>query len=196
MLDRGGTYGQDGPDTPSRFLALDVDGREVEFRLSGLINQADIEGFEAMVQAFALRLTDQPIAAVEGSAELATAAGKVTSAILLRSIGTAPVPVLLPLRARIDFEAQMTLPSGAVMPMALATVTATPESLMLGSVGAAPAERSTELPPHTSYRLVLPPIELPESALPVVAIGSVTLASADSSSRRDLTLLTAETPLR
>jgi hypothetical protein len=203
VLARGGTHGQPSPDTPARYLTIAVDGRTAELGLTGTASDAELDGFERLLHGLALALTSQPTRAVEASLALGSVGGQIAATIELRSIGTRPISVLLvdpsqpgmTLHAQVALDGKVALPGGASVPMPLGGVELAPDAVQaLVQDGALPGGIA-ELSPGAVYRIELPPLAVPQTALPVVATGALVFWQPDGQARRTLTVLTPETPL-
>jgi len=203
LLARGGGFGRAAPDVPGRFLELAVDGRRARLDLNGMTIDDEIERFEQLLQALALALTEQPVRAVEASLNLSRRGDQIAATIELRSVGSQPLTVLLvdpaepgqALRARLDLEEKMALPSGASLPMAVGSTVLSPDAVRaMAEKGELPSGIA-EVPPGMTYRFSLPPVAAPQSALPVSATGTVQFWLPEEQARRGVTVLTLETPL-
>lgn len=202
LLARGGTLGQATPDAPNRFLQIRAGGREARFDLAGLSGDAALDGFEQLLQELALALTRQPVAAVEASLELHSVDGELAATIALRSVGSQPMTVLLvdpaepafTMRARVELEGKMALPTGDSLPMPLGNTALSPQAVREFVENGALPSGIVELHPDVVYRIDVS-LSPPRTALPVVATGVLMFWQPDGQIRRLLTLLTAETPL-
>jgi hypothetical protein len=203
LLVRGGGFGQAAPDVPGRFLELAVDKRRARLNLNGMTIDDEIDQFEQLLQALALALTDQPVRAVEASLNLSRSRDQIAATIELRSIGSQLLTVLLvdpaepgqTLRARLDLEEKVALPSGASLPMAVGSTVLSPDAVRAMVDNGDLPSGIAEVPPGTTYRFSLPPVASPQSALPVGAYGTVQFWLPEGQARRGVTVLTLETPL-
>jgi hypothetical protein len=202
LLTRAGTYGEATPDSPDRFLQIRAGEREARFELAGLTDDAALGGFEELLHELALALTRQPVAAVEATLDLLPVEGQLAATIALRSVGLQPLEVLLvdpvepvfTLRAWVELEGKMPLPTGDSLAMPLGRSALPPEAVQaLVEDGTLPSG-IVQLSPRMVYRIGLS-LTAPRTALPVVATGGLVFWQPDGQVRRLLTLLTPETPL-
>lgn len=203
LLTRGGSHGQATPDAPNRFLEIRSDGRDAQLTLSGLVADAAIAGFEDLLHGLALAMTNQPIGAVEASLDVRALDGQIAATIVLRAIGSEPMPALLvdtaqpgmTLRAEVGLQGKEALPSGATYSTPLGNTVLSPDAVRrMAEDGTLPGGVS-EIPANASYRFELPPIAAPRSPDPVVGTGALTFWRPDGQARRVMTVLTQETPL-
>jgi len=203
LVSRAGTFGQAGPGTPNRFLALTVGEQHAEFKLNSGQNDATIDGFERLLHHLALAMIDQPLSAVEASLDLQEAEGQITPTITMQAIGSEPMTVLLvdpaqpvfTLYAQVELRGTKTSPGSVTFPAVLGSIAFPTETVQAMAESGELPSGVTKLPRDATYRFELPPIALPVDASAITATGSIDFWLPDGKARSSLSLQTATIPL-
>lgn len=203
LLARGGNYGQLMRDTPSRFLEIRAGGREAQLKLTAMTTDAEIDGFERLLQGLALTMTNQPARAVEASLSLRNLDGQIATTIELRSIGSEPMTALLVdpaqpmyvMFAQVELQGLVEMPNGVTIPRMLGDAVFPAEAVQAMVESGGLPSGIAGLPPNAVYRFELPPLDAPQAAHSVTATGKLQFWLPAGKARRGLTVLTPETPL-
>jgi hypothetical protein len=202
LLDRNGAYGQWSPEAPRRAAVIDLDGRHTDLQLDGMSADAGLDTFERAVQQLALDTTVSPIAAIEGSLELALQGDTLAVDLVLRSIGTEPVHAVFAdaatsslARVHLALESRLELPSGASMPMPAGGLDLHPDEVAHALQANNRGNGPLALRPDDEVRVSFPPTPLPTAAAPTFAYASIDFWEATDAGVRNLLLVTQDTRL-
>jgi hypothetical protein len=200
LLARGGSHGALDPDSPARQVTIIADGRQVDMSLNGMSADPIFDGFEQLLQQLALTLTQQPTQAVEATLDLSRTGDTVTTAIVLRAIGTQPFTALFldpaqptpALRAQVEIAGQQPLPSGASMPIPVGSATLSAAAVSEQAKAGQIPSGVVHMPVDTTYTFALPSIDIGQATLPLSATGTLRFLLPARQAQRELVLLTRD----